>query len=80
MEFCCVNESTRYSEAIWANVQKPSKISMLLQVMNTTWLKRESRDTGVEVNGQRVLQPCESFSDFSHSWVVLLLERETCDF
>lgn len=32
--------------------------------MNTTWLKRESRDTVADLNGQRVLWPCESFSDF----------------
>lgn len=56
------------------------EISMLLQVMNATRLKRESRDTVVDLNGQRVLRPCESLSDFSHSRVVLLLEREMCDF
>lgn len=56
------------------------QISMLLQVMNTSWLYSESRDTVIDLNGQRVPRPCESFSDFSHSWVVLLLEREMCDF
>lgn len=56
------------------------KISMLLQVMSTTRLKKERRDTVVDPNGRRVLRPCESFLDFSHSWEVPLLQRETCDF